>query len=234
MSDVEHKNAVGSELHLPFMINAGSPNGSLTGPLNQICFDTTNKVLFINTNGVMAWTQLALPVPGVKIYRALLTQEGSGTGTMTNGTLEVGHRYLQNSELYGDDDFSNVANVVAGTVNTINCEFIATGTTPTKWTNSTELLDLSSSAPVATILENSLGEVPELIRVSVGACKIIGTFPEHKTFAVFQIGTLAFNQEIFGTITIETNEIALTIFGDSWDGSQVDGWGGIIEILVYP
>ena len=37
------------------------------------------------------------------------------------------------------DDFENVADVLEGTINTTGCIFKATGTTPTTWTNSSEL-----------------------------------------------------------------------------------------------
>jgi len=55
---ISHKNLTGADLHIPHMTNAGDPNGSLTGLLNQLCYDTTNKVWWINTNGATAWIKI--------------------------------------------------------------------------------------------------------------------------------------------------------------------------------
>lgn len=94
---------------------------------------------------------------GTKVYKALLTQSGNGTSTQTSGTLTIGKRYAITTFVAGDN-FSNVANVVSGTINTTGCEFIATGTTPTTYTNGSTLTD--TSAPVATVLVNTLSGTP--------------------------------------------------------------------------
>jgi hypothetical protein len=90
-----------------------------------------------------------------KVYTALLTQSGNGTFTLTSGILTVGAKYEITNFAIGDD-FSNVANVIRGTINTNGCEFIATGTTPSNYSNGSTLTD--TSAPIATVLENTLGE----------------------------------------------------------------------------
>jgi len=79
------------------------------------------------------------------------------------------------------DDFSNVANVVSGVINTTGCEFIATGTTPTNYTNGSTLTD--TSAPVATVLENTLSGTPVWSRTGVGTYlgTLTGEFAEDKT-----------------------------------------------------
>jgi hypothetical protein len=53
------------------------------------------------------------------------------------------------------DDFSNIADVISGTINKTSCIFIATGFTPTEWSNGTELN--SAGDFVVTELENTLG-----------------------------------------------------------------------------
>lgn len=53
------------------------------------------------------------------------------------------------------DDFSNIADVTSGTINQTGCIFIATGFTPTEWTNGSELN--SAGDFVVTELENTLG-----------------------------------------------------------------------------
>ena len=92
-----------------------------------------------------------------KVYSALLTQSGNGTSTQTTGPLIIGARYIITTYI-SDDDFTSVANVISGTVNTDNCEFIAIGTTPDNYLNGSTLTD--TGAPVATVLENTLGVVP--------------------------------------------------------------------------
>lgn len=54
----------------------------------------------------------------------------------TSGSLVNGINYTITAYVAGDD-FSNIASVVSGTINTTGCVFTATGTTPTTWTNST-------------------------------------------------------------------------------------------------
>lgn len=66
----------------------------------------------------------------------------------TSGLLIVGRKYTINTFAAGDN-FTSVASVVSGTINTTGCVFIATGTTPTVWTNESILTssdDLDFSA----------------------------------------------------------------------------------------
>ena len=51
-----------------------------------------------------------------------------------NGLLIIGRKYRIATFVAGDN-FTNVANVVSGIINTTGCVFIAIGTTPTTWTN---------------------------------------------------------------------------------------------------
>jgi len=60
----------------------------------------------------------------------------------------IGRKYTINTFVAGDN-FTSVASVVSGTINTTGCVFIATGTTPTVWTNESILTssdDLDFSA----------------------------------------------------------------------------------------
>ena len=56
----------------------------------------------------------------------------------TSGLLQVGAIYTITTYV-ATDDFSNVENIVSGTTNTTGCVFIATGDTPTDWTNGSTL-----------------------------------------------------------------------------------------------
>jgi len=66
-----------------------------------------------------------------------------GGATATSGTLTVGQRYRITTFVAGDD-FSNVG---AGSHAT-GVEFVATGTTPTTWTNSSTLTEIGAIASI--------------------------------------------------------------------------------------
>jgi hypothetical protein len=59
---------------------------------------------------------------------------GNAQVTATSGLLVVG-RYYTITDFIAGDNFTNVASVYSGTINTDGCVFLATGTTPTTWTN---------------------------------------------------------------------------------------------------
>jgi hypothetical protein len=59
---------------------------------------------------------------------------GNALNVATSGLLIVGRKYTITTFVAGDN-FTSVASVVSGTINTTGCVFIATGTTPTTWTN---------------------------------------------------------------------------------------------------
>jgi hypothetical protein len=91
------------------------------------------------------------------VYRALLTETGSITGTSINSFnqgLIVGETYTITS-YQTDDDFSNIANIVSGNINETGCVFIATGETPNRWFSNSELV--SEGNLIVDELENTLG-----------------------------------------------------------------------------
>jgi hypothetical protein len=68
-----------------------------------------------------------------------------GTTAQTSGTLTTGVTYIIKTFVAGDD-FSNVDGTpLVGSANTTGCIFTAAGTTPTAWTNGSELQELSTS-----------------------------------------------------------------------------------------
>jgi hypothetical protein len=92
--------------------------------------------------------------PNYKVYTALLTQNGGDDPNipLVNGdALTIGVTYFMDEIIEGD--FLNVGapNNNAGTY------FVATGTTPTAWGEST--LTYNTGAPVATVLENTIGNI---------------------------------------------------------------------------
>ena len=91
------------------------------------------------------------------IYRALLTDTAPTSGNEILdflGGLIIGETYTIGTYSSGDD-FSNIAELISGTMNTSGCVFRATGEVPADWTNDS-ILD-SSGDIVVQVLENTLG-----------------------------------------------------------------------------
>lgn len=91
------------------------------------------------------------------IYRALLTDTAPTSGNEISdflGGLIIGETYTIGTYSSGDD-FSNIAELISGTMNTSGCVFRATGEVPADWTNNS-ILD-SSGDIVVQVLENTLG-----------------------------------------------------------------------------
>jgi hypothetical protein len=87
-----------------------------------------------------------------QVFTALLTQSGwDDFAVLNSGDLTIGVTYL--IQLLEGADFSNVGgnNVEGG-------YFIATGTTPNSWGTGGQL-EYNTGAPVATVLENTIGNV---------------------------------------------------------------------------
>jgi len=149
-------------------------------------------------------------VTGYRVYEALLTQN---TITTTSGLLEVGKTYRV-TNLLGADDFSNV-----GYAN-LNTNFVATGTTPTVWSNSSVVLNVTDSAPQAEILENTLTDIPVWTYNSAGNYWVTlnGEFTENKSAFISSSGqsnilcTFQRANANFGVITV------------TYDGAGIDGW----------
>ena len=117
-----------------------------------------------------------------KVFTALLTQSGgSSTVNATSGLLIVGVSY--NIDTYNaGDDFSNVGGPAAGLPGEWDgYSFLATGTTPNNWNNSSLLIS-DEGAPVATVLENTIGNIYfEYKGAGEYACKSNSLFTENKT-----------------------------------------------------
>ena len=122
------------------------PTGGATGPQGPI--GATGPQGTIGATG-----------PGFiyKTYTALLTETLTQGGTdmfYFNNALIVGETYTITDYVSGDD-FSNIANVITGTINETGCVFVATGTQPNVWTNLSEIF--SDGGLIVNELENTLG-----------------------------------------------------------------------------
>jgi hypothetical protein len=63
--------------------------------------------------------------------------------TITDGELIVGETY-EITNYQGTDDFTDVADIQSGVINTNGCVFIATGPTVSNWSSNSELTELTS------------------------------------------------------------------------------------------
>lgn len=136
----------------------------------------------ILTNATIGTSAIGIHEYGKKYnsYVALVSQVTPVTST--SGSLIVGETYTLTTYVSGDD-FSNVAQVQSGTINTSGCIFIATGTTPTNWTNGSTLVSWGN--PTAIVLENSIGGITfHRSGTGVYTATRLGAFPLNKTFVL--------------------------------------------------
>ena len=89
-----------------------------------------------------------------KVFTALLTQNGEDAGgVLIDSPLIIGVTYQIKTGSTGEFDFTNVG----APNNNIDTYFIATGTTPNDWGSAA--LNYDEGAPVATVLENTIGNI---------------------------------------------------------------------------
>jgi hypothetical protein len=122
-------------------------------------------------------TQLT-PEPTYKVFTALLTQSGGDDPQDGSGfTLTIGVTYeiLENS---GGADFT----LVGAPNNDVGTKFIATGTNP-NWGNAVADLGYNTGAPVATVLENTIGNITwTYLGTGNYTGNLISAFPLNKTY----------------------------------------------------
>lgn len=177
-----------------------------------------------------------------KTYKALLTQTGPVTATsITNfiGKFIIGEEYTITNYSSGDD-FSNIANVTSGTINTNGCVFTATGHIPNDWSNGSTLD--STGGIVVTELENSLGFTVSWSWVPFGGTGYYiavnedgpaqDTFPREKTSVYIQNGYI-FNSPFYNYLLAGIGSVVNTddiIYIDSQDLSN---FGTLLDDTLY-
>jgi hypothetical protein len=160
-----------------------------------------------------------------KVYTALLTQGGGDDPTTINsGDLIVGRTYkiVDIGDPFGD--WTNV-----GAPDNINdTYFVATGTTPNSWGDG-GMLGYNTGAPVATVLENTIGNIWftyngfGIYSINSGAL-----FTIDKT--TFSMGILDNN---IGIPVVSTDHYANDANTYQFITSIVDGAGGTNNELLY-
>lgn len=174
--------------------------------------------------------------------------------TQTSGVLVVGKRYTI-LDFNAGDNFTNVASVVSGTINTTGCVFDAIGTTPTTYSNGSTLAhyetqsytwaDLKTglngnpkiykalltqsgtNAPVATVLVNTLSGTPVWSRASAGSYRLTlaGEWVVDKTFVTLSYGSDG-AENILNWYRSDSNELVLL--------NLEVGTGTTDNLMLYP
>lgn len=151
-----------------------------------------------------------------------------------SGPLVVGETYRIDA-LNTGDDFSNVGYMMP------EMSFVATGTTPTNWSNGTYILNVTQSNPIVTVLYNSIGNVAWKYSGAKGSYR--ATFSESYDFnkiAIFPaIPTLPPLQVITqGLTTYEGVGFFLNsyLIDASLNSYQADGvfTDYMFEVRIYP
>jgi hypothetical protein len=116
--------------------------------------------------------------PKYKVYTALLTQSGGDViESIQSSPLVIGTTYTI-SDYIPNDDFTNVG----APSNQTGVSFVATGTTPNNWNESSELT-YNTGAPVVTVLENTIGNIWfTFISDGVYGINSNGLFTSNKTY----------------------------------------------------
>jgi hypothetical protein len=123
--------------------------------------------------------------PKYKVYSALLTQSGEDNNLQIySGDLIIGVTYVISDDS-GNPDWTNVG----APNNNYGTQFIATATIPNSWGDETASLIYNTAAPVATVLENTIGNIWwEYSNVGNYFCFSDQLFTENKTFVLVTLG----------------------------------------------
>ena len=170
-----------------------------------------------------------IPAPAYKVFTALLSQSGGSDVLKRNADdpiLTIGVTYWITA-IDGNPDFT----IVGAPNNEVGTYFIATGTTPNWGTGGAEL-KFNPGAPVATVLENTLGEVTFLYE-SPGQYKVVleNSFPLLKTYLYIQ--QIVPDEGFVITYYFDINSIQITTLNDVLSESNNKLYNTSFEIRVY-
>lgn len=154
-----------------------------------------------------------------KSYKCLLIQQNTN---YYSGTLEIGKSYLI-SQINGDDDFTNVGFIPDPES---GGKFIATGTTPTKWTNGTKVIDIALSTPsVQVINENDfdfLGNITfEYFNIGYYKANLTNGFPQYKTIFPPVLNSINGDNEVINILLSWSNVNTIDIMPYSGKDDEI-------------
>jgi len=164
--------------------------------------------------------------PSYAVYTAVLSQSGGDTPMfISSGELTIGVTYYIN-ESFAEMDFTNVG----APNNDFGTYFVAIGTTPNNWgIRGENTLMYNEGAPIATVLENTLGEIYwtwDSTGFYTGHSDAL--FAENKSFALISGSTMG---AIVTNISPYDASNILIVASDS-EGYREDFFA-CVEIRVY-
>ena len=164
-----------------------------------------------------------------RVFTALLTQSGGDDiQSITSGALTIGVTYRITDDT-SNPDFTNVG----APNNNLDTYFVATGTTPNSWGQAQ--LQYNTGAPVATVLENTIGNIWFTYNI-VGVYFVISNnlFINNKSMAIIGTPMESVNNSNFAGI-VPNGETQFLIEVVEPAGVSVDDVLAItpIEIRVY-
>lgn len=168
-----------------------------------------------------------------KVFTALISQSGdSSTLNLPIGSsFEIGRTYTIASYAAGDN-FTNIG----ATQNATGSVFIATGATPSIWTEKGSKIQYVTGTPVVNILENTIGDVWfEYITMGQYSLKSNQLFTDNKT--TITIGSEGYSGDYNRIINISREDSnSSQIFIEAYsDTTLSDGllYYTTIEVKVY-
>jgi hypothetical protein len=225
----------------------GKTIGELT-ELSAITETTLFPVEFSGETFYVPYSSITTNIKPYKVCTALLLQSlnGSGFDTINSGNTVIGVTYQIDASVAGDDFRDIGGPLITYDSEFIDYYFLATGTTPTNWTNGT-VLRFNTGAPTVIVLENTIGIEPFFRYLDIGTYKMefYGLYPYgvgYNKTAVFY--TNRYDIQYLPLIQIsqgsyETNEFNITASfsvsgGPFTAGQKYDAiLNGTIEIRVY-
>jgi len=207
------------------------PSQVNTPPTGQVILfrDSSDGLLYQkNSLGIVS------PALSYKTYKSLVKSDAD---TRTTGIIFViGITYTIDTYVAGDD-FSNIAQVVSGVINTTGCVFICTGNIAANYSNGSTIT--TDGVPLVTVLQNELGGNPVWSRLQAGSLKatLAGAFPVDKTFIQSSTNWNVYNgwstnvgpEAPAGTPS--DTDLVFNFYDNT--GVGVDGIEGYIEIQVF-
>jgi hypothetical protein len=147
-------------------------------------------------------------IRGYKVFTALLTQNGGDFGI--NNSTDDPYPFIIGVTYYIDENGDTAADFtnIGAPNNNVGTYFVATGTTPNSWGNGGYVnLRYNTGAPVATVLENTIGNVWfTYLQTGLYQANYDGLFTLNKTFGQGTTRT-ADDGTGFGVISVIPNNI---------------------------
>jgi hypothetical protein len=207
---------------------------------------SNRKISELNTASPVVGTELLPIVQGgetkkiavqdlrpYKVFTALLTQSGGNSlndssNSESKKPLTIGNTYLIQYNVDLEADFTNVG----APNNNEGTYFIATGEVPANWGSSSGLV-FNTGAPVATVLENTIGNVWFTYGdVGIYSLDSIELFTSDKTYLYIQSYSNPDEGWDIGTSRLSTNSLQIVTTNSQILSNDVL-YQTSIEIRVY-